>query len=91
MGGQIEQGVRSQQRQSKQTPPVLGLRLVRIVVYAKNCRVGQTLSLDDLAATDIGDWTMPDFRAASRYAASQGWLIVQDDAVTLKTAGLAAA
>ena len=34
---------------------------------------------------------MPDFKAACAYAASQGWLIVQDDALTLTTAGLAAA
>ena len=39
----------------------------------------------------IGDWKMPDFKAACAYAASQGWLIVQDDALTLTTAGLAAA
>jgi len=31
------------------------------------------------------------FKAGRVYAASQGWLIVQDDAVTLTTAGLAAA
>ena len=47
--------------------------------------------LDDLAETEIGDWSMPDFRAARAYAASQGWLIVQDDAVTLTRAGLASA
>ncbi len=34
---------------------------------------------------------MPDFKAACSYAASQGWLIVQDDVLTLTTAGLAAA
>jgi hypothetical protein len=33
---------------------------------------------------------MPDFKAASAYAASQGWLIVQDDTLTLTTAWLAA-
>jgi hypothetical protein len=31
---------------------------------------------------------MPDFRMASTYAVSQGWLIVEDDVVTLTTAGL---
>ena len=41
--------------------------------------------------TEVGDWKMPDFRAARAYAASQGWLIVQDDTLTLTTAGLAAA
>ena len=34
---------------------------------------------------------MPDFKAACAYAVSQGWLIVVDDALTLTTAGLAAA
>jgi hypothetical protein len=63
-----------------------------IVVYDKCCRIGATLSLDDLAETsEIGDWKMPDFKQACAYAASQGWLIVDDDALTLTTAGLAAA
>jgi hypothetical protein len=44
-----------------------------------------------LAETEIGDWTMPDFKAASTYAASQGWLVVDNDALTLTTAGLRAA
>jgi hypothetical protein len=60
-------------------------------VYGKRCRIGGTLSLDDLAETEIGDWKMPDFKAACSYAVSQGWLIVQDDVLTLTTAGLAAA
>ncbi len=48
--------------------------------------------LDDLAETsEIGDWKMPDFKAACSYAVSQGWLIVQHDTLTLTTAGLAAA
>ena len=34
---------------------------------------------------------MPDFKAACSYAASQGWLIVQNNALTLTAAGLAAA
>jgi len=34
---------------------------------------------------------MPDYRAACAYAAFQGWLIVEDDALTLTTAGLRAA
>ena len=65
---------------------------MEIVVHDKCCRVGVTLTLDDLADTsEVGDWKMPDFRMACAYAASQGWLIVQDDALTLTTAGLAAA
>ena len=49
------------------------------------------LSLDDLETTDIGDWKMPDYKAACAYAASQGWLIIENDILTLTTAGLAAA
>ena len=47
--------------------------------------------LDDLAEAEIGDWKMPQFRAACAYAVSQGWLTVQDDTLTLTTAGLRAA
>ena len=62
-----------------------------IVVYDKMCRIGDKLTLDDLAATpEVGDWKMSDFRSACAYAASQGWLIVEDDALTLTTAGLRA-
>jgi hypothetical protein len=75
----------------KRTPQTMGRRLLEIVVHGKLCRIGGTLTLDDLAETPIGDWKMPDFKAACVYAVSQGWLIVQDDAVTLTTAGLAAA
>jgi len=47
------------------------------------------LTLDDLAATsEIGGWKMSDFKLACAFAASQGWIIVQDDVVTLTTAGL---
>ena len=95
MGEHIEQGLpplrTARKRQSKQTPDTMGRRLLAIIVYEKCCRVGGTLSLDDLAETEIGDWTMPNFRAACVYAASQGWLIVQDDVLTLTTAGLRAA
>jgi hypothetical protein len=69
----------------------IGRRLLEIVVYRKRCRIGGKLTLDDLAETAIGDWMMPDFRKACAYAASQGWLIVRDDTLTLTTAGLAAA
>ena len=75
----------------KQTANAMGHRLLAVIVYAKRCRIGATVSLDDLEATEVGDWKMPDFKAACAYAASQGWLIVQDDGVTLTTAGLAAA
>jgi hypothetical protein len=62
---------------------------LEIVVYDKSCRIDGKLTLDDLAETsEVGDWKMPDFKAVCAYAASQGWLIVQDDTLTLTTAGL---
>ena len=71
---------------------VTGRRLLDIMVYGKNCRIGGKLFLDNLVdTTEIGDWKMPDFRAACTYAACQGWLIVEGDTLTLTTAGLAAA
>ena len=70
---------------------VIGRRLLEIVVYTKHCRVGGRLTLDDLEVTEIGDWKMPEFRSACGYAASQGWLVVANDTVTLTTAGMAAA
>ena len=74
------------------TPQALGRQLLDVLVYAKRCRIGSKLTLDDLVETsEIGDWKMPDFRVACAYAASQGWLVVRDDVLTLTTAGLAAA
>ena len=81
----------ARKRRIKRTPQAMGRRLLEIVVYAKGCRIGGTLSLDDLTESKVGDWKMPAFRMACTYAVSQGWLIVQDDALTLTTAGLAAA
>jgi hypothetical protein len=78
-------------RPGKQSSAATSRRLLEIVVYDKCCGVGGTLSLNDLAGTEIGDWTMPAFRAACRSAASQGWLTVHDDTVTLTIAGLRAA
>src|ERR1700693_965352 len=74
-----------------QTADAIGRRLLEIVVYDKRCRIGGSLTLDDLAETAIGDWKMPDFKVACSYAVSQGWLIVEDDALTLTVAGLTAA
>ena len=77
---------------STPTPQALGRQLLDILVYANRCRIGDKLTLDDLVETsEIGDWKMPDFKAACAYAASQGWLIVQGGVLTLTTAGLAAA
>jgi hypothetical protein len=75
----------------KQTAKELGRRLLDIIVYEKGYRIGGTLCLDDLDATDIGDWKMPDYKAACAYAVSQGWLVVEHDTLMLTTAGLAAA
>jgi hypothetical protein len=69
----------------------IGRRLLEIVVYTKHCRIGGKMSLDDIAETEIGDWKMPEFKAACSYAASQGWLMVEDDVLTLTTAGMRAA
>ena len=76
---------------SKQTAEAIGRRLLEIIVYEKSYRIGGKLSVNDIAETEIGDWKMPDFKAACSYAASRGWLIVGDDVVTLTVAGLAAA
>ena len=74
------------------TPQALGRQLLDVLVYAKRCRINGSVTVDDLVETsEIGDWKMPDFKAACAYAASQGWLIVQGGVLTLTTAGLAAA
>jgi hypothetical protein len=78
----------SRNRPSKQTPEAIGRRLLRIVVYDKQCRIGGMLTLDDLAETEIGDWLMPEFKTACSCATSQDWLIVSDDMLTLTTARL---
>jgi hypothetical protein len=82
----------ARKRPGKQEPEAIARRLLQIAVYDKSCRVGVKLTLDDLAETsEVGAWMMPDLKTACDYAASQGWLIVEDDALTLTTAGLAAA
>jgi hypothetical protein len=96
MGEHIDQQAARRQstarkRPSKQAAEAIARRLLEIVVYDQGCRIGGRLSLNDLAETDVGDWTMPDFKAASAYAASQGWLVVGNDCLTLTTAGLRAA
>jgi hypothetical protein len=93
MGEHTEQRPRNvRKRPAKQPPELTGRRLLEIVVYGKCCRIGGKLTLDDLVETsEVGDWKMPDFKAACAYAASQGWLIVENDALTLTAAGLGAA
>jgi hypothetical protein len=75
----------------QQTAKELGRRLLDVIVYEKGYRIGGTLCPDDLDETDIGDWKMPDYKAACAYAVSQGWLIIENDTLMLTTAGLAAA
>ena len=82
----------ARKRPGRQSAEAIGRQLLEIVVYDKCCRIGGTLTLDDLAKTsEVGDWKMPVFRAACAYAARQGWLTVEDDTLTLTTAGSAAA
>jgi hypothetical protein len=82
----------ARKRLDKREPEAIARRLLQIAVYDKSCRIGGTLTLDDLAQTsEVGDWKMPAFKAACAYAVSQGWLIIVDDVLTLTTAGLAAA
>ena len=80
----------ARKRPVKPTTEAIGRRLLEIMVYRMRCRIGGKLTLDDLAESEVGDWKMPDFRTACAYAASQGWLIVRDDTLTLTTAGLRA-
>jgi hypothetical protein len=69
----------------------IGRKLLDIIVYNRNSQAGDSLTVDDLVeASEIGNWKMPDFRMAYTYAASQGWLIVENDTLTLTTAGLRA-
>jgi hypothetical protein len=88
----IERDQTNRKRPSKQTAAAIGHKLLEIIVYRKTCRIGGKLSVDDLVeSSEVGDWKMPDFKMACTYAASQGWLVVDDDTLTLTTAGLAAA
>jgi hypothetical protein len=81
----------NRKRPRPQAAKEFGRRLLDIIVYEKGYRIGGTLNLDDLDATDIGDWKMSDYKAACAYAVSQGWLVIENDTLMLTTAGLAAA
>ena len=61
----------ARRRLVRQTPELIARRLLEIAVYGKRCSIGSTLTLDDLAETEVGDWKMPDFRMACAYAASR--------------------
>ena len=88
----IGRGPTRRKRPGRPTAEAIGRNLLNIVVYAKGCRVGDKVVLDDLAETsEVGDWMMPDFKIACIYAASQGWLVIEGDSLILTTAGSAAA
>jgi hypothetical protein len=54
-------------RPGKQAPEKMGRRLLEIIVYDKFCRIGGTLTRDDLAETsEVGDWKVPDFKGPVR-------------------------
>ena len=79
-------------RPKEQTAEAIGRRLLDVIVYGKSCRIGDRVVVDDLAETsEVGDWKMPDFKMACTYAASQGWLVIEGNTLTLTTAGSAAA
>jgi hypothetical protein len=72
MGERTEQRIterpRSARKRPKQTAEASARRLLEIVVYARCCRIGGTLTLDDLAETsEVGDWKMSQFKAACFY------------------------
>ena len=85
----------SQNQEASRNPDcrsAMGRKLLDVIVYGRSCRIGGKLSVNDLVeASEVGDWKMPSFKVACTYAASQRWLIVADDTLTLTTAGLAAA
>ena len=88
----IERRRNSRKRPRQQTVEAMGRRLLEVVVYVKHSRVGATVDIGELAeTTEVGDWMMPDFKAACTYAAAQKWLILGDKSLTLAPAGLAAA
>ncbi|MGA8197273.1 MAG: hypothetical protein WB902_28370 [Acetobacteraceae bacterium] len=67
-------------------------KLLNVIVYDRNSRIGDKLTLDHLIeTTDIGDWKMSAFEAARTYAVAQGWLVIEGNSLRLTTAGSAAA
>ena len=50
----------SRKQPRRQTADALGRRLLEIIVYRQHCRIGAKLSLDELEATEVGDWSIPD-------------------------------
>ena len=61
----IGRGPTRRKRPGTPKAEAIGRNLLNIIVYAKGCRVGDKVVLDDLAETfEIGDWMMPDFKMA---------------------------
>src|SRR3984957_55183 len=88
----IGRGRNRRKRPERPTAEAIGRNLLNIVVYAKGCRVGDKVVLDNLAETsEVGDWMMPDFKMACTYAASQVWGLMEGASLALTTAGSAAA
>jgi hypothetical protein len=60
-------------------------------VYDKCYQAGESVRTGEVAeTTEIGDWKMPDFKRCCAHAASQGWLVVEGDCLTLTNAGITA-
>jgi hypothetical protein len=51
----------------KQTAEAIGRRLLEIIVYDICCRIGGTLTLNEFAEAEIGDWKMPECKMACTY------------------------
>ena len=81
----------ARKRRIKRTAETMGRRLLEIVTYDKSCRIGGTLNLDDRRRLRRSVLEMPVFKTAVSFAVSQGWVIVEDDTLTLRAAGPARA
>ena len=58
-------GRRTTKRREILTAEAMGRKLLGVIVYGRNCRIGGRLNIDDLVeASEVGDWKMPDFRMA---------------------------
>jgi hypothetical protein len=76
---------------SEQRVEDIARKLLEIIVYRRVSKAGDRLTVGDLVETsEIGDWKMPAFKSACTYAARQGWLIIENDTLTLTIAGMRA-
>jgi hypothetical protein len=72
-------------------PQVLARHLLHVLVHELHRRAGDRVPTDEVAKTEIGDWKMPEFKTCCAFAVSLGWLILEEDNLTLTDAGMAAA